>query len=78
MWVSTRMLFGQKNGPATYKRNAVIMQGSLLNGKTKSYFDDLIGKNKKLDYEALFEDSCLALLERLALHGWKLKLGKTW
>lgn len=72
------MLFGQKNDPATFKRNAVIMQGPLLSGKTKSYFDDIIGKNKKHDYEALFEDSWLALLERLALHGWKLKLGKTW
>lgn len=24
-WVSIRMLFGQKNGPATFKRNAMIM-----------------------------------------------------
>ena len=28
--VSSRMLFGQKNGPATFKRNAVIMQEELL------------------------------------------------
>lgn len=25
LWVSSRMLFGQKNGPATFKRNAIIM-----------------------------------------------------
>ena len=25
LWVSTRILFGQKNGPATFKRNAMIM-----------------------------------------------------
>ena len=38
------MLFGQKNGPATLKRNAMIMQEELLEqGKTKSYFDDIIG-----------------------------------
>lgn len=54
LWVSTRMLFGMKNGPSTFKRNAIIMQGSLITeGKTKSYFDDLVGKANKGDYDGL-------------------------
>ena len=56
LWVSSRMLFGQKNGPATFKRNAVIMQKELLEqGKTKSYFDDIIGKAGTGDFYALRE-----------------------
>ena len=43
------MLFGQKNGPATFQRNAVIMQEELLDSATKSYFDDIIGKSNCYD-----------------------------
>ena len=50
--VSLRMLFGQKNGSATFKRNAVIMQEELLQeDKTKSYFNDIIGKTSKNDFQ---------------------------
>lgn len=75
LWVSSRILFGQKNGPATFKRNAIIMQGDLLREKkTKSYFDDIIGKADH--YEAL-RDTWISLLEQASHHGWKFKPTKT-
>ena len=79
LWVSTRMLFGQKNGPATFKRNAMIMQEELLaQGKTKSYFDDIIGKAFGVDndFEGL-RRTWRRLLELAAKHGWKFKPAKT-
>jgi len=70
-------MFGQKNGLAIFKRNAVVMQGELLQkGKTKSYFDDIIGKAQKFGYENLqmiFQE----LLERCLQYSWKLKPRKT-
>ena len=84
LWVSTRMLFGQKNGPATFKRNATIMQEELLElGKTKSYFDDIIGKaagggpgGGGSDFDGL-RRIWRRLLELAAKHGWKFKPAKT-
>ena len=71
------MLFGQKNGPATFKRNAMIMQEELLReGKTKLYFDDIIGKTGKNDFQGL-RVIWRRLLELAGTHGWKLKLAKT-
>lgn len=76
LWVSERMLFGMKNGPATFKRNAVVMQGELLTlKKTKSYFDDILGKSKRLDYGEL-RSIWLRLLSAMRAHGWKCKLQK--
>ena len=77
LWVSSIMLFGQKNGPAMFKRNAVIMQEELLReGKTKSYFDDIIGKTGKNDFQGL-RLIWRRLLELAGTHGWKLKPAKT-
>ena len=79
LWVSRRMLFGQKNGPATFKRNAMIMQEELLDeGKTKSYFDDIIGKacGGSSDYDGL-QQTWRRLLELAAKHGWKFKPATT-
>lgn len=77
LWVSSRMLFGQKNGPATFKRNAVIMQEELLEqGKTKSYFDDIIGKAVTGDFRTLRE-TWVWLLQLTEKHGWKFKPAKT-
>ena len=76
------MLFGQKNGPAMFKRNAMIMQEELLlNGSTKSYFDDIIGKaegreNHEGDFFGL-RQTWHRLLELAALHGGKFKPAKT-
>lgn len=76
LWVSERMLFGMKNGPATFKRNAVVMQGQLLLDKlTKSYFDDILGKCTRGDYRQL-RSIWLRLLEAMRKHGWKCKLRK--
>lgn len=75
LWVSDRMLFGMKNGPATFKRNAAGMQGSLLNVNTKSYFDDILGKCHCSDYQRLRE-IWLQLLAAMRRHGWKCKLRK--
>ena len=69
------MLFGMKNGPPTCKRNAVIMQGELLQTKTKSYFDDIIGKSGRHNYTAL-RLVWISLLQKMRKHGWKLKLRK--
>ena len=45
LWVSSRMLFSQKNGPTTFKHNAILMQEELVKEKkTKSYFDCIIRK----------------------------------
>ena len=75
LWVSSRMLFGQKNGPATFKRNAMIMQEELLaQKKTKSYFDDIIGKAS--DYSEL-RLIWVRLLQLAGAHGWKFKPSKT-
>ena len=75
LWVSSRMLFGQKNGPATFKRNAMIMQEELLTQKkTKSYFDDIIGKAS--DYSEL-RLIWVRLLQLAGAHGWKFKPSKT-
>jgi len=71
--VSERMLFGMKNSPATFKRNAVIIQGDLPD--TKSYFDDIIGKSGKRNYTNL-RAVWVSLLKRMRKHGWKLKLRK--
>ena len=90
LWVSTRLLFGQKNGPATFKRNAVIMQEELLGWQTKSYFDDIIGKagvsadvdgnvygrGSVPDFAGL-RQTWWRLLELAARHGWKFKPAKT-
>ena len=79
LWVSRRMLFGQKNGLATFKRNAMIMQEELLvQGKTKSYFDDIIGKasDGDRDFDGL-RRTWRRLLELAAKHGWKFKPAKT-
>ena len=75
LWVSSRMLFGQKNGPATFKRNAVMMQEELLQSKkTKSYFDDILGKASTFDdLRAIW----VRLLQLAASHGWKFKPAKT-
>lgn len=75
LWVSERMLFGMKNGPPTFKRNAVIMQGELLQTKTKSYFDDIIGKSGRRNYTAL-RLVWISLLEKMCKHGWKQNLRK--
>lgn len=79
LWVSTRILFGQKNGPATFKRNAMVMQEELLGRETKSYFDDIIGKAQggvDSDFEGL-RRTWRRLLELAAKHGWKFKPAKT-
>jgi len=69
------MLFAMKNGPPTFKRNAVIMQEDLLQNHTKSNFHDIIGKAAKLNYYSLRSVS-VTLLQRMRKHGWKLKLRK--
>ena len=75
LWVSSRMLFGQKNGPATFKRNAVVMQEELLiQKKTKSYFDDIIGK---ADHFPELRAIWVWLLQLAGQHGWKFKPAKT-
>ena len=75
LWVSSRMLFGQKNGPATFKRNAVVMQEELLlQKKTKSYFDDIIGK---ADHFTELRAIWVRLLQLAGQHGWKFKPAKT-
>ena len=75
LWVSSRMLFGQKNGPATFKRNAVLMQEELLQDKkTKSYFDDILGKASTFDD---LRTIWVRLLQLAASHGWKFKPTKT-
>ena len=53
LWVSERMLFGMKNGPPVFKRNAVEMLGHLRDGVAKAYFDDIIGKAAKRDHITL-------------------------
>ena len=54
------MLFGLKNGPATFKRNATIIQQELLRDKkTKLYFDNIIGK---ADSYAALRDIWIRLL----------------
>ena len=72
------MLFGQKNGPATFKSNAVVMQEELLGHQTKSYFDDIIGKAGAGDggFERL-RLTWRRLLELAAKYGWKFKPAKT-
>ena len=72
------MLFGQKNGLATFKRNAIIMQEELLErGKTKLYFDDIIGKaSGDSDFEGL-RRTWRRLLQLAVKHGWKFKSAKT-
>ena len=50
LWVSERMLFGMKNGPPVFKRNAGEMLGDLRDWVAKTYFDDIIGKAAKRDY----------------------------
>lgn len=76
LWVSTRMLFGLKNGPATFKRNATVMQGELLRqGRTKSYFDEIFGKTGIGEYRKLRE-LWVDLLKAMRSHGWKCKLRK--
>ena len=79
LWVSRRMLFDQKNGTATFKRNAIIMQEELLvQWKTKSYLDDIIGKASggDHDFDGL-RQTWRRLLELAAKHGWKFKPTKT-
>ena len=75
LWCSNRVLLGMKNGPATFKRNTVVMQGPLLHKKTKSYFDDMFGKALQGDYVAL--RVVWRLLLRLRHHGWKCNLRRT-
>ena len=48
-----RMLFGMKNGPQIFNRIAVEMLGDLRDGVAKAYFDDIIGKAAKRDYNTL-------------------------
>ena len=72
LWVSGRMIFGQKNGPATFKRNAMAMQEELLGHETKSYFDNDIGKASESDFNGL-RKTWRWLLELAAKHGWKFK-----
>jgi len=76
LWCSNRLFLGMKNGPATFKRNAFVMQGMLLHKKTKSYFDDIFGKALRGDYVAL--RVVWRLLLRLRNHGWKCKLVFIW
>ena len=53
LWVSERMLYGMKNGSPVFKRNVVEMLGDLRDGVAKAYFNDIIAKAAKRDYNAL-------------------------
>ena len=67
LWVSQRMLFGMKNGPPVLKRDAVEMLGDLRDGVAKAYFDDIIGKAAKRDYDTL-RNVWRALLQTMRDH----------
>ena len=82
-WVSTRMLFGQKNEWScdiqTECHDHIMQEELLEQGKTKSYFDDIIGKasggggDGELSHGDLYglQGTWRRLLELAAKHGWK-------